>query len=57
MAAAIRVLLKHNARRAALGARAREHVAKHCTWDARAEELEGVYASVLSRHSSATKLP
>jgi len=52
MAAAIRVLLQHDARRAALGARAREHIAKHCTWDARAQELEGVYAEVLARNSS-----
>lgn len=51
MAAAIRVLLAQDARRAALGARAREHVAKHCTWDARAEELEGVYAEVIARRS------
>ena len=49
MAAAISALLQEPQRRAALGAQARQHVLTHCTWDARAEELEAVYASVLFR--------
>lgn len=56
MAAAIRTLLQHDSRRAALGARAREHIAVHCTWDARAEELEAVYAAVLARGPGGSSL-
>jgi len=49
MAAAIRALLAEPIRRAELGVRARAHIRKHCTWDARAKELEGVYTAVLRR--------
>lgn len=48
MAAAISALLADPQRRASLGGQGRRHVLTHCTWDARAEDLEKVYASVLS---------
>jgi glycosyltransferase involved in cell wall biosynthesis len=53
MAVAIRGLLQDDRRRRSLGAQARAHVLADCTWDARAAELEGVYAEVLdaSRHA------
>lgn len=53
MAAAIRGLLDSEERRRTLGARARSHVLRECTWDSRAAELERVYAEVLdsTRHA------
>ncbi|MEC7948803.1 MAG: glycosyltransferase family 4 protein [Myxococcota bacterium] len=47
MASAIRSLLRDSERRRRLGRDARAHVLAHCTWDARAAELEAVYAEVL----------
>jgi glycosyltransferase involved in cell wall biosynthesis len=52
MAEAIREILQDSERRAALGTRARAHVASECTWEARARGLEGVYAAVLRRRAS-----
>jgi glycosyltransferase involved in cell wall biosynthesis len=49
MAAAITDLMRHPTHRRALGEAARAHVLSHCTWDARAAELEEVYSSVLSK--------
>jgi len=49
MAAAIRGLLQNTETRTALSIRARAHVARECTWEARAKELEGVYVAVLRR--------
>lgn len=53
MAVAIRALLQDVDRREALGEAARAHVLRACTWDARAAELEAVYAEVLehTRHA------
>lgn len=53
MAAAIRALLQDHDRRRSLGAQARAHVLARCTWNARAAELERVYAEVLdaTRHA------
>ena len=48
MAAAIRALLQDTERRRSLSRRARAHVLTHCTWGARAAELEAVYAEVLA---------
>lgn len=47
MATAIRGLVGAPDRRAAMGAAARAGVLRDCTWDARAQELETVYAAVL----------
>lgn len=47
MAAAIRALLAEPERRAQLGAEAREHVLAHCTWAARAADLELLYRTLL----------
>jgi glycosyltransferase involved in cell wall biosynthesis len=55
MAAAIRILIEQGGRRAALGARARRHIAEHCTWAARAQELEAVYMEVISRVSPGSR--
>ena len=41
-------LCQENERRSVLGVKAREHIRRECSWDARARELEGVYESVLS---------
>lgn len=49
MAAEIRALVDHADRRRTLGAAARAHVLAHCTWDARARDLEAVYIDVLAR--------
>ena len=49
MASAIQDLLNAPQRRRALGAQARAHVRDACTWDARARDLEGIYARLLSR--------
>ncbi len=51
MAAAIRTLINDPVRRKEMGARARAHVAEECSWEARARDLEGVYAAVLGRSS------
>ena len=51
LAAAIRQLVDDAPRRRALARDAREHVLAHCTWDARAEDLEDVYREVLARHA------
>jgi glycosyltransferase involved in cell wall biosynthesis len=48
MAAAIRGLLDDPSHRASLAADARAHVRSACTWDARARELESIYATVLA---------
>ena len=48
MAAAIRALVDAPERCAALGHDARQHVLDHCTWAARAKDLEGVYRQVLA---------
>ena len=53
MAAAIRDLLADPPAAADLGAQARGHVARHCTWDARAADLERVYAAVLAGQGGA----
>jgi len=47
-AAAIRALLADPERRAAHGEAARAHVRSHCSWEARAVELEAVYARCLA---------
>ena len=47
MAQAIESLVVHADRRAHLGRLAREHVLEHCTWAARAADLEAVYLDVL----------
>ncbi len=47
-AAALRGLLQDPHRRRALGGAARAHVLASCTWDRRAEELEGLYRDVLA---------
>ena len=49
MAVAIQALLSDADRRTELGALARNYVRASCTWDARARELEAVYAQVLAR--------
>ncbi len=41
-------LCQDRGRRSALGEKAREHIQRECSWDARARELEGVYESVLA---------
>ena len=49
MASAIQGLLNAPQRRHELGEQARAHVRDACTWDARARDLESIYARVLSR--------
>jgi 1,2-diacylglycerol 3-alpha-glucosyltransferase len=49
MATAIRTLLARPSHRAELGHRALACVRASCTWDARARELEAIYARVLTR--------
>jgi len=49
MARALRLLLADRPRRIALGRRARGHVLQHCTWGARAAELEIIYRRVLAK--------
>ena len=53
LAGAIRDLLADPVSAAAMGERARDHVAHHCTWDARAADLERVYAAVLAGQGGA----
>jgi 1,2-diacylglycerol 3-alpha-glucosyltransferase len=48
MASAIRGLLEDPTHRASLANDARAHVREACTWDARARELEAIYATVLA---------
>ena len=43
MAKAIESLVSDPDRLVELGAVARAHIREHCTWDARARELEGIY--------------
>ena len=49
MASAIRELLDAPEQRRALGARARLYVRRACTWDARAAELEAIYARIVQQ--------
>jgi glycosyltransferase involved in cell wall biosynthesis len=49
MASEIRHLLQNDVHRRSLGAQAIEHIRAACTWDARAQDLEGVYARVLAQ--------
>ena len=49
MASAIRRLLDAPERCSELAARARSHVERACTWDARAAELEAIYASIVEQ--------
>jgi len=49
MARAIRGLLDAPERRRELAARARSHVRLACTWDARAAELEAIYARIVQQ--------
>ncbi len=51
MARAIAALVDQPARRAELGHQARQHVLQHCTWAARAADLEAVYFDVLGEPS------
>jgi glycosyltransferase involved in cell wall biosynthesis len=48
MAKAIASLVGDPERLIELGASARAHIREHCTWDARARELEGIYRRVVS---------
>ncbi len=55
MAGALRDLLSDEQRRLALGRAARAGVLADCTWDARARDLEAVYAQVLSKVDRASR--
>jgi glycosyltransferase involved in cell wall biosynthesis len=50
LARAIRVLMAYPEQRRALGARARERVAQHFTWDAALAQLRAVYRSLDHQH-------
>jgi glycosyltransferase involved in cell wall biosynthesis len=49
---ALRTLAEERSRRLALGAAGAEFVSAHCTWDARAHDLEILYAQVLTEKST-----